>query len=188
MVICYAVFLSCSKLKYTGETQARGSDGMSEESSGPVSPATLVAKPEELHIPMAVRSGEDKDLPEVKSQVSHRRPHLSPTVHSFKSDEKGDEEDDEEDDDEDDGGDEQTRESCYVRTEERREKGKREDETDEKSEDRQQHSATFGVPLDDNGEELPFPGFAPKSLFIFSQRHWLRFACLRIITWPYPFC
>ena len=50
----------------------------------------------------------------------------------------------------------------------------------------QQHSATFGVTADDEEDELPFPGFVPKTFYYFNQRHWLRFPCLRLITSPYP--
>ncbi|KAL8558175.1 hypothetical protein ACOMHN_064994 [Nucella lapillus] len=53
------------------------------------------------------------------------------------------------------------------------------------------HSASFGVTAeeeDDQEEELLFPGFVGKTCYHFHQRHWLRFPCLRLITWPYPFC
>lgn len=41
---------------------------------------------------------------------------------------------------------------------------------------------------DDNGEEeLLFPGFVAKSLYCLTQRNKLRYCCLKLITWPYPF-
>ena len=36
-------------------------------------------------------------------------------------------------------------------------------------------------------EELPFPGFSPKTFYYFHQKHPLRVWSLRCITWPYPF-
>ena len=36
-------------------------------------------------------------------------------------------------------------------------------------------------------EDLPFPGFVPTAFKCLSQENPLRHACLRIITWPYPF-
>ncbi|KAL8610464.1 hypothetical protein ACOMHN_060384 [Nucella lapillus] len=59
-----------------------------------------------------------------------------------------------------------------------------------KAGDRQGHpplSATFGVTPVEDDDELPFPGFVPKAFYYFHQTHPLRFACLRLITNPYPF-
>lgn len=36
-------------------------------------------------------------------------------------------------------------------------------------------------------DELPFPGFVPVAFKYLDQGHIIRFWCLRIITWPYPF-
>ncbi|KAH3871521.1 hypothetical protein DPMN_034724 [Dreissena polymorpha] len=36
-------------------------------------------------------------------------------------------------------------------------------------------------------EELPFPGFLPVVLRCLDQKNPVRFWCLRLITWPYPF-
>ena len=36
-------------------------------------------------------------------------------------------------------------------------------------------------------DELMFPGFVAKSLYCLTQKNKLRLACLKIITWPYPF-
>lgn len=39
----------------------------------------------------------------------------------------------------------------------------------------------------DEEEELPYPGFVPKSFYCLKQTNKLRWMCLKIITWPYPF-
>ena len=36
-------------------------------------------------------------------------------------------------------------------------------------------------------EDLPFPGFIPVTLKVFTQTTWPRYGCLRLITNPYPF-
>uniref|UniRef100_A0A0L8I4M2 Uncharacterized protein n=1 Tax=Octopus bimaculoides TaxID=37653 RepID=A0A0L8I4M2_OCTBM len=36
-------------------------------------------------------------------------------------------------------------------------------------------------------EELPYPGFVPTALYCLNQTNKLRWVCLKIITWPYPF-
>ena len=39
----------------------------------------------------------------------------------------------------------------------------------------------------DDDEELPFPGFVPKTFNCIPQTNFIRMWCLRTITWPYPF-
>ena len=39
----------------------------------------------------------------------------------------------------------------------------------------------------DDGEDLLFPGFAPKTFYVLDQKNYFRLWCLRCITWPYPF-
>ena len=40
---------------------------------------------------------------------------------------------------------------------------------------------------DESAEDLPYPGFPARSLYIFRQTSRPRNWCLTLITWPYPF-
>lgn len=40
---------------------------------------------------------------------------------------------------------------------------------------------------DGGADELPFPGFVPVAFKYMDQGNIIRFWCLRIIMWPYPF-
>lgn len=37
-------------------------------------------------------------------------------------------------------------------------------------------------------EDLLFPGFVPKAFYCLKQTSKPRYWCLKLITWPYPFC
>ncbi len=67
--------------------------------------------------------------------------------------------------------------SNYGRSSKDEEKGDTEDGTGDGDEE------------DEDGEEedLPFPGFAARSFYIFRQTTKLRYWALHLITWPYPF-
>jgi len=54
------------------------------------------------------------------------------------------------------------------------------------SQDSEAHSDGGGDDSDDD-EELPFPGFIATSLRCLSQKNKLRYCCLKILTWSYPF-
>lgn len=40
---------------------------------------------------------------------------------------------------------------------------------------------------DEDEDDLLFPGFVPKSFIFLKQTNVVRFWCLKLITWPYPF-
>lgn len=64
------------------------------------------------------------------------------------------------------------------------------DEAEGQAEDFQRPSVSISNREDaegDEDEELLFPGFVSMSMRYFSQQNKLRYGCLKIITWPYPF-
>ena len=78
--------------------------------------------------------------------------------------------------------------SCTRKGSTKHQQQQQQEDRQQQQQQQQQLSATFGVTADEGDEdELPFPGFVPKTFYYFSQRHWLRFPCLRLITSPYPF-
>lgn len=151
---------------------------MSEESSGPTSPRDLGLD----QVCVVICNGDD---PEGCSGDAGPNPVV---VHSEGAVQK----------EKDDAEVQQEQQDCQAQAmlaeEESRVDGKsdtRKDSTKQQQDrpqqqQQQQHNATFGVTAEEEEDELPFPGFVPKTFYYFNQRHWLRFPCLRLITSPYP--
>ena len=158
---------------------------MSEESSGPMSPPH-----QGREVCVVICNGDDPDG--CNSGETHPCPPAADSADALHAGDVGASQKVDKDEDEDDDQDCQEQAMLQEEEEASRSGGTRCSRKDSrKQQDREsghpQHSATFGVAADDDEDELPFPGFVPQTFYYFHQRHPLRFACLRLITWPYPF-
>lgn len=163
---------------------------MSEESSGPEASPPVAAAPE-VRVVVCTDGRPNRRSGRSKFEAPRTAHHEGDKTQGKRFEEKGSSARDAEDVSDDKANHHcgRRRGNSVVQMEDGRDEGDKEDTDDQEGNDRfQQRVTTSGVNQDEaDGEDLPFPGFAPKTFMFFTQRNWLRFSCLRLITWPYPF-
>ncbi|XP_025084578.1 voltage-dependent T-type calcium channel subunit alpha-1G-like isoform X7 [Pomacea canaliculata] len=161
---------------------------MSEESSGPAASPPVAAAPE-VRVVVCTDSRPNRRSGRSKFEAPRTAHHEGDKTQGKRFEEKGSSARDAEDVSDDKANHHcgRRRINSVVQMEDGRDEGDKEDTDDQEGNDRfQQRVTTSGVNQDEaDGEDLPFPGFAPKTFMFFTQRNWLRFSCLRLITWPY---
>ncbi|PVD37660.1 hypothetical protein C0Q70_00259 [Pomacea canaliculata] len=152
---------------------------MSEESSGPAASPPVAAAPE-VRVVVCTDSRPNRRSGRSKFEAPRTAHHEGDKTQGKRFEEKGSSARDAEDVSDDKANHHcgRRRINSVVQMEDGRDEGDKEDTDDQEGNDRfQQRVTTSGVNQDEaDGEDLPFPGFAPKTFMFFTQRNWLRFS------------